>query len=274
MLGYTAVEVARILDLSVDQVKSYVRSGFLPARKGQKGELRFTFQDLVLLRAARGLLSARIPSRKVRRALARLKGQLPEGRPLAGVHISAEGSDVVVREGNVRWRPDSGQALFDFEVDELAQSVSPIVRKADRQAARMRADEWFARGCALESVHPEEAEKAYLRAIELQPSHCDAQVNLGRLLHERGELERAELLYRKVLLESPEDATAAFNLGVVLEDLNRIPEAIATYERAIALWPECADAHFNLARLYQQSGQKVAALGHLRRYKNITRGPR
>ncbi len=76
-----------MLDMSVGQVRSYARAGFLEPDRGSRGEYRFSFQDLVLLRTAKGLMAARIPPRKVRRALCKLKRQLPSGRPLSGVQI-------------------------------------------------------------------------------------------------------------------------------------------------------------------------------------------
>src|SRR3989449_2311743 len=84
MTGYTTEEVARLLGLSPAQIRSYTRAGFLspsPARAaGGRGELRFSFQDLVLLRAAKGLMAARIPAAKIRSSLRRLKQQLPRDR--------------------------------------------------------------------------------------------------------------------------------------------------------------------------------------------------
>ena len=83
--------------MSVGLVRSYARAGFLEPDRGSRGEYRFSFQDLVLLRTAKGLMAARIAPRKVRRALVKLKRQLPTGRPLSGVQIIAEGERIVVR---------------------------------------------------------------------------------------------------------------------------------------------------------------------------------
>src|SRR6059036_3347693 len=91
MTGYTTEEVARLLGLSTGQIRSYTRAGFLspsPARAA-RGELRFSFQDLVLLRAAKGLMAARIPAAKIRGSLRRLKQQLPRGRALSELRITA-----------------------------------------------------------------------------------------------------------------------------------------------------------------------------------------
>ena len=77
MTGYTTEEVARLLRLSPAQIRSYTRAGFLSPARAVRGELRFSFQDLVLLRAAKGLMAARIPAAKIRGSLRRLKQQLP-----------------------------------------------------------------------------------------------------------------------------------------------------------------------------------------------------
>src|SRR5437879_7840340 len=130
MSGYAAREVAKMLGLSVGQVRAFVRAGFLAPTRGPRGELRFSFQDLVLLRTAKGLISARIPPRRVRGALRKLKEQLPEGRPLRAVHIHAEGDRIVVGDGDARWSPESGQVLFDFGARELARKVAPLQLKA------------------------------------------------------------------------------------------------------------------------------------------------
>jgi len=274
MWGYRSREVARLLGLSVNQVRAYVRAGFLPARRGPRGELRFSFQDLVLLRAASGLLKARVPARRVKRALLRLKQQLPEGKPLAGVHIVAEGDQIVVREGGAVWQPESGQVVFDFEVSHLAAKVAPLVRKATRKgtgAGELTVEDWYRWACDLEDGAPEQAREAYRRVLALEPEHPDAHVNLGRLLHEAGDVQEAEEHYRRALKVRPDDSTAAFNLAVALEDLHRDEEALEVYEQAVAADPLNADAHFNAARLCERLGRHAQALRHLGAYRKLTR---
>ena len=275
MKGYSAREAAHLLGLQVGRVYGFVRSGFLAPRRGPGRALSFSFQDLVVLRTAQGLVAARIPPARVRRILKRLANDLPEGRSLAGLTIAAEGNDVVVRDGETRWNPESGQLLFDFDIGELARKVQPIVRRAARQALKsdgaLTAEDWYEVGVHLEIAAPVDARDAYRRALELDPGHADAHVNLGRLLHEQGELPSAEEQYRCALRTEPDSTTAAFNLGVVLEDLDRADEAVAVYEALVKRDPACADAHFNLSRLYERSGRRIAALRHLKSYERLTR---
>lgn len=273
MWGYRTRDVAHMLGLSQAQVRGYARAGFVKAARGRRGELRFSFQDLVLLRAASGLLAARVPPRRVLRALARLRDQLPAGRSLAGVRVSAEGDRVVVRDGRAVWQPETGQALLDFQVADLAARVAPLLRRAGSAGNEaLSAEEWYAWGCDLEDGAPEQARETYRRALELDPSHAGARLNLGRLLHEAGDLAGAESHYRAVLAVRGDDAVALFNLGVALEDRGEAVEALAAYERALASEPGLADAHHNAARLCERLGRRREAFRHLAAYRKLGGG--
>jgi tetratricopeptide (TPR) repeat protein len=274
MTGYTTEEVAKLLGLSAAQIRSYTRAGFLSPARDRRGGLRFSFQDLVLLRAAKGLIAARIPPAKIRASLRRLKQQLPRGRPLSELRITAEGHRVVARDGAVAWNPESGQLVLDFDVATLAERAAPLARRQARAARRLEdeldAEAWFDLGLELEVSAPEDARDAYRRALELDPHHADAHVNLGRLLIDAEHAEEAETHFRAVLADLPQHATGWFNLGIALEDQRRPGDAIKAYERAIAANRHLADAYFNLARLYEQAGKRAAALRHLSKYRLLT----
>jgi tetratricopeptide (TPR) repeat protein len=187
-----------------------------------------------------------------------------------------------MRRSAHRSRPKAtppGQSRLDFGDAEDAARVATVLPIAGRLAARARAAaavertaaEWFDLGCELEASSPEQARSAYRRAVEADDGHADAHLNLGRLLHEAGDLRGAEGCYRRALEQAPEEATAAFNLGVVLEDQRRGDEAIASYELAVAADPDFHDAYHNLVRLHEQRGDKAAAVRVLKRLRERTR---
>lgn len=280
---YSAREVTNVLGLSAGRLRSYVRSGFVKPARGENGELRFTFQDMVVLRRAEGLVSETVPAHRVRRALRRLQQRVGAPVSLSSVSLRPEGKDWVVEEADARWRLDDGQVLLDFDRPRAPAArhgadIAPLAL-ARNQAGRaptpvpgnLTAQELYERGCALEEKTPDDAREAYRRAIELDPDHADAHVNLGRLLHEAGHPEAAQIHYRLALSARPQDSTAAFNLGVALEDLLRREEAIGAYERAIQIDPVNADAHYNLARLLEQSGKPETAIRHLLIYRQLTK---
>jgi tetratricopeptide (TPR) repeat protein len=272
-MSYSLREVSALLGLSPAQIRAYAEKGFLEPERGSRGEMRFGFHDLVLLRTAGELSAANISQRKVQRVLERLREQLPSGRSLTAVRITADGDRVIVRDGETVWNPESGQSLFDFSVADLAEKAAPFVRRAAQEAREQdetTAEQWFELACELEMSSTESARDAYERVLSLDPEHADAHVNLGRILHEQGDAAAAEEHYRAAVDANPEHETATFNLGVALEDLGRVDDAIAAYTSAIALDPDNADAHYNLAGIYEQRGDKQAALRHLKVYRTLT----
>lgn len=275
--SYRAEQVAGLLGLTVAQIRSYVRAGVLDPARGPRGELCFSFQDLVFLRVVKGLASSRIPPRRVRHALRRLRAALPEDRPLSGVRLSAEGGEIVVRDDDRTWSPATGQYWLDFgTADGSHETVTmhapaPSTEAEAPLALTPTADGWYALGAELEASDPEQARLAYQKALALDPTHADSHVNLGCLEHEAGRLGDAERHYRAALAIRPDDATAAFDLGVVLEDLGRLEEARAAYQQAVDRTPDCTDAHYNLARLCDRLGDATGAIRHLRAYRSLVR---
>ncbi|MEM9384435.1 MAG: tetratricopeptide repeat protein [Pseudomonadota bacterium] len=275
MRGYTTREAAQLAAISPDRVRSFARAGLLDAeREAASSQYRYSFRDIVLLRAARELEQAEVPARRIHAALRALRQRLPSRQPLTGVRITAEGDQVLVREQGKLWQPETGQVTFDFTVHDLAADAAPLViasADAAEEDIATTAEDWFILGLDLESV--DEADRAivaYAQAIALDPRHADANINLGRLLHDTGDVRDAEQCYRRALASRPEHPTARFNLGVALEDQGRHAEAIAAYELALARDPNHADTHFNLSRLYELAGDRVTAFRHLRRYRDLT----
>ena len=270
--GYTVRDVARLSGLSQQQIHALVRSECVLPRRGENKEFRFSFQDLVLLRTAKSL-GERLPNRKVYKAIRQLRDQLPSGRAVTGVRLTAEGDSVVVRDGDVAWEPGSGQALLDFDVSELAAKVEPLAREtaaaAEHAASDLDVDEWYQVGCEMEPFDTDEARRAYAAALEADPSHADARLNLGRLLHEAGDFTSAETHYRRVLDFDAENPTAWYNLGVVLEDLKKPIEALDAYDKVLECDPTYADAHYNLSHLWEVLGDKQSALRHLQIYRRM-----
>lgn len=279
--GFSTLEIKRMLGLSPARLQAYVKAGLLCPQRGHDGELRFSFQDLLLLRTAEGLVTERLPPRRVRDALQRLRRRLPIEQPLTGIQLGTEGGHVVVRDGTTTWRADSGQGLLTFS--DATASIRPEHAHEGAAIAELRpatpgdgphptADDLYQLGCGLEDSAPEAARVAYHRVLVLDPTYADAHVNLGRLMHVSGDHSFAEEHYRAALALRPDDATALFNLGVVLEDRGRPTAAVEMYEATLAVDPANADAHFNAARLHDSAGHYEAALRHLREYRNLTGG--
>ncbi|HLF10019.1 MAG TPA: tetratricopeptide repeat protein [Gammaproteobacteria bacterium] len=275
MKAYSTREVAELLAIPAQRVRTLARAaGLLDPQRSSGKRHRFSFQDVVLLRTAKGLAEAKLDPRRIWRAIKALSAQLPPDRPLSAVRVQVEGTRVIVRDNNTAWEPESGQTILDFSVQELSEKVAPMVRESVRRALHTAAtaEQWFEAALECEQMGANaEAESAYRSALHLQADHVAATINLGRLRHVARALPEAEELYRQALRLEPDHPTARFNLGVVLEDRGATQDAIAQYKEAVRLDPRVADVHYNLARLYQQTGDQQAALRHFSRFKKLTR---
>jgi tetratricopeptide (TPR) repeat protein len=275
MWGYTARQVEKMLSINPTTLRSIVRTGLVKPEHGPRRELRFSFQDLVLLRTAHGLRQANVSAAKIRHAIGKLRARLGAEASLSGLQIAAYGDEVVVRDSRGAWHPETGQAVFDFEVREIAERVAPLVDDAIRERrdqAALSAEDWYLWGCEVEPVAPDQAIESYRQALALDPDHAQAHINLGRLLHESGDLDGALQHYAQALKREPGDPTAAFNLGVVQQDRGDVEGALAAYRRALDLDVSNADACFNLAGLYESLGRKTEALRYMLDYRRLRRG--
>lgn len=268
MKGYSTREVAELLELSPDVIRDVAR-GVLDPEKSHRGRYRFSFQDIIVLRTAKELLNAGVRRSRINRTLLSLQQRLPKNRPLTALRIAGDGGQVVIRDNEQMYNPESGQIHFNFSVAELAGSVAPLAQRAAEEAEasdeQLSSDDWFDLGVDLEAVSPDDAPAAYERALELDPDHSDAHVNLGRLLQESGDYDGAEQHYTAALKSEPDNVLAAFNLGTLLEDMGRIKDAIEAYKKASSF----ADAHYNLSRLYELVGEHAEALRHLKTYRSL-----
>jgi len=268
MGGYSTREVSELVGLKQAQVRHYVRRSLLDPERTDQGEYRFGFQDVVLLRTAKGLLDANVSARKAYKILLKLQSELTHVDSLAAVRIFADGSNVVVREDNQVWDAETGQGQLDFSVAELAGSVANLANRnliIAREGNALDSDEWYNLGLDLEEVDPDRAPEAYQRAIELNPNNADAHVNLGRLLQLKGNLKHAKRHYEKALKAVANHQLAFYNLGTVFDELDQVDQAAEYYRKA----PSVPDAHYNLARIFELKGDELAAQRHMRRYRNL-----
>lgn len=271
----STAEAARILGMSESRIREFVRSGLgSPERRGRR--YAFSFQDLVVLRTAHELIRKSVPAARVARILATLVEQLPDDRPLSCLRIWADGSRVVVQEGDVCWNPETGQTVLDFEgsfdVGELERATQKVIALNEQVGTSLvaRAQAEFERALELEDEDPMAACTCYGRAIELDPGLVDAYVNLGKIAHEAGQTFEAVRLYRLALERTPDDPVLHFNLALAVDDSGGAAAAASHYQKALELAPDFADAHFNLAGVCEKLDRPQDALRHYHAYKRLT----
>jgi tetratricopeptide (TPR) repeat protein len=303
MSGYTTSEVSELLGLSATQIRQFVRRSLVVPVRGENGEYRFDFQDVVMLRTVKSLMESRVSSRRAVRALLSVRAGLNQGKSLAAVRVFANGNTVLVREDNQLWEAETGQTSFVFEdaapalkvarignhkrggpdgfigqaaiVDYVAgfgggqssgdDSAADLDLIVAREVDSLDSDEWYNLGLDLEDANSPRAVDAYAKALELNPHNADAHVNLGRLLQLRSDLKRAKHHYERALDLSPTHELALYNLGTVFDEQNELEAAAEYYRRA----PRVPDSHYNLSRISELRGDELSARRHMRSYKKI-----
>jgi len=266
---FDTAQAARIVGLPADRLRRCVNAGLVAPTRDARGRLCFDFVVLILLRTTRGLLEKRVPVAQIRRVLQSLRRQIG-GRPLTRLSIFTDGKRVVAWDGESRWQPESGQFLFNFDTGRVVTRATKVARlPAPPSLPRLTAEQWCDLAMEIEDSSPLEARAAYHHALDLDPTHVTARINLGRLLHGDGNLTGAEAHYRDAVRHDPASALGWYNLGVLLEDVEQPDEAVACYEQAVRLEPELADAHYNLALLYERTGRARDAVKHLAIYRRL-----
>ena len=268
MGGYSTREVSDLIGLKTAQIRHYVRRELIHPVRGDHGEFRFNFQDVVLLRTAKSLIDANVSPRRAYRVLLKLQTEFAHVKSLAAVKIYADGNRVVVQEGSHSWEVESRQVHLDFDMRDLADNVASLANRnliLARDGDELNSDEWYNLGLDLEEVEPKKAPEAYTRAIELNPRNADAHVNLGRLLQLDGNLKHAKRHYEIALKAVADHELAYYNMGTVFDELDEMEQAAHYYRRA----PSVPDSHYNLARISELAGDEISALRHMRHYRQL-----
>jgi len=119
-------EVVELLDLSRRQLQYWAKTGLiLPSARTPGGHHRYSFNDLVALKATKRLIDAGVSVQKIRRSVGALQELFPQvGCPLGELVLVATGDVVLVfRDGTV-FEAISGQEwvfpVADFEREVIA----------------------------------------------------------------------------------------------------------------------------------------------------------
>ena len=90
-----------------------------------------------------------------------------------------------------------------------------------------------------------DAEKFFLRALEIINSSAPFFSNYGLVLHDLKRFEEAIFSYQKSITLDPSFCPGYYNKGITLEHLGRFDEALFAYDIALLLQPDYVDCHNN-----------------------------
>jgi tetratricopeptide (TPR) repeat protein len=267
--SFTAAEAARLCGVTRAQLRSLDRAGIAPPTGLHGGKRYYTFRDLIVLRAASGLLARRVRTVELAAAVRALRQALPEGSaPLSGLRIVSDGKRIVVRDGTTPFEAVTGQTVLDFEVRTLRDDVVRLLRPAETGRRVHEAYELYVRASTLDES-PEtlpEAEDLYRRAIALDPWLAMAYTNLGNVKFRQGHTDEALALYERALALDAHQPEAQYNVGYVLLERGQPASALPHLEASVRGDGTFADAFFYLAMAHESVGQSERAAPHWQRY--------
>ena len=105
---------------------------------------------------------------------------------------------------------------------------------------------------------------AYKKAISIKPNYAEAYNNLGNTLLEQGEPAGAISSYKKAISIDSNYAEANYNMGFALSSINKPEEAIVAYNNAISIKPNYSEAYCNLGNAYKEIGKLNEAIDFYR----------
>ncbi|MBE7543340.1 MAG: tetratricopeptide repeat protein [Bryobacteraceae bacterium] len=270
--GYTRLEVCRLLNIAETVLEDWERHGFLLKQS------HYGFQEMVALKTLRELRRNRYRPERIRLIVEALRERLRHiENPLTELKIFTDGRRLAVQVDGGRMEPLTGQLLLNFDQDEIRRLLQFPGRPAEDESARaaaarrFEADRWFEKAVELEQTGgaADRLIAAYEKAIEADPGHSAALVNLGTVHFHQQNWVRAESCYRRATVAQPDYALAHFNLGNLYDELGEVAKALECYEHTLRLDSGYADAHYNLALLSQGKGDSLKALKHWRAYLKL-----
>jgi tetratricopeptide (TPR) repeat protein len=121
---------------------------------------------------------------------------------------------------------------------------------------------------------PEEAEKAYLKAIEIDPDFAEAYSALAGIYNQQKKYEQAAKMVEKVNSISGsagagENAEALFNQGAIAFNQNKIAAAKPYLQKAIQLKPDLAEAHYLYGMVLINEGNIAEAKKSMAEYLRL-----
>ena len=267
MLNYFSTEdVSNILGIEAGRLRYWNRIGLVQPSNHQKGKHYYDFHDLICLKTAQGLISRGLQATKMKRSVESLRKTFPElGDRWAGKRLYVFGSRAIVSHQDNLMDAQSGQLLFKFNLDDLAQDLHSRVKDFHLNKT---AEDWFAEGLVYDSSEEtyDLALQAYREAVKLNPNFSDAYINMGNVFYYQKKHEDAERYYRLAIEAEPENAKAYFNLGNTLDEVGLTKEAIDCYQGSRDLDSSFPDVHYNLAMACEKLESWGEALQHWTTY--------
>jgi Flp pilus assembly protein TadD len=115
----------------------------------------------------------------------------------------------------------------------------------------------------------DEAAKEYAKAIDLDPSYCDAMDNLGQLLRFEGKLDEAVYWYKRSIAILPSNRAAHTNLAVAYRYQGKKDDAVSEYRILLKIDARDPEGYYGLGTVYLNFRDFGAACENLKKAEQL-----
>lgn len=143
-------------------------------------------------------------------------------------------AQLLVRQGRI----DEARSELESSVDENSHDV-------DSQQALCR--------ILFEHGSVEDAERSFVRLLELEPGDSRAHNNLGMIYVRGGQFTMALDCFRESLRLRPNALLTLKHFCYTLESIGELAEARKAWERTLKSYPDDSEARSNLERLWNHT---------------------
>ena len=128
----------------------------------------------------------------------------------------------------------ASQALFHGGGDEARRIAEEVANQAVSLAPE-RAGSYLARGLShLAKLEYSEAERDFLKAIEINPGHHGTYHNAGRTAHLQGRLDQACIYFAKATELDPDDTSTRYNVACFYATIGETEKLLDLLENSIS----------------------------------------
>jgi tetratricopeptide (TPR) repeat protein len=173
-----------------------------------------------------------------------------------GLDIMPNFSEIIMMFSSSRYAKEDS-SIADFLIPVISEQINQNPTYPD-----------LYNSLGLQLLHKNkiiEAEKAFTKAVELNPRYVTARINLFKTLQKNGKHRESYEHGKALLTENLPFPDIYYTLAKVLFDLKLYDEALLNTERVLKLRPSMKNAYLLIARIHETQGNYDAAIKEVKK---------
>ncbi|MDP6928784.1 MAG: tetratricopeptide repeat protein [Planctomycetota bacterium] len=253
---YTIFQLSRILDVSVADLRRWVRAGLLQPVRIVGRLCFFDFPQIATGKALRHLIADGVGLSRIAKSLQQLRRWSPdESISPRSLAMATQGGNAMIENDDGHIIQADGQMLFNFHTTDQHPAEPQQIASRSMRAGQ---ENLFDRSVSI-----------YQRTTSTGSPNASLCFRLGKIFYRLNRKNAAARQFGQVVRMEPGRMEAWNHLGNTLVDLNRLADAIISFRRTLLLAPNNDNAHYKLAETLFQIGRTSDARHHWQRYLEL-----